>query len=105
MLLRDFSLQDLDAKKIRMTDEEMANGGGSHVEIDEDLHSRQVKRTNFRMLGRWACAFWLHFLFQPGLHLPYISSAACCLRQRVHAAHGHGRCPDHRFERSGLRNW
>ena len=42
MLLRDLLLQVLDAKKIRMTDEEMVNGGGPPVEIDEDLHSRQV---------------------------------------------------------------
>ena len=40
-----FSLQDLDSKKIRMTDEEMINGdSGSPVDIDEDLHSRQASK-------------------------------------------------------------
>jgi len=34
--------QDLKAKKIRMSDEEMVNGEGPSVEIDEDLHSRQA---------------------------------------------------------------
>ncbi len=34
--------QDLPAKKSKMTPDSEANGVGPAVEIDEDLHSRQV---------------------------------------------------------------
>ena len=39
----DWTTQDLPAKRNKMTTDSEGNGVGPAVEIDEDLHSRQVR--------------------------------------------------------------
>jgi hypothetical protein len=41
------------AKKTKMSDEHMVNGSGPAVEIDEDLHSRQVRPQISHTTGEW----------------------------------------------------
>ncbi|KAH7624317.1 hypothetical protein Ndes2526B_g00502 [Nannochloris sp. 'desiccata'] len=48
--------KDLDSKKIRMSDQEMVNGGDTPVEIDEDLHSRQLAVYGKESMRRMATA-------------------------------------------------
>lgn len=51
-------MQVASSKKSKMADTEMANGAGSHVAIDEDLHSRQVRYCGEQGMGLFCCAVW-----------------------------------------------
>lgn len=59
-----------------MSDQEMANGGDTPVEIDEDLHSRQASLNDSQLLAVELLAYFSDYWASKSL---ITLAAACCV--------------------------